>query len=288
MNTGHPIPHRSSLLRTLEQLLIKVLPRRAIGALRAKRLKRVIDAYPTRVVEHRFGRGELKVYLADPLAEGWYDKDWAELPEIALLARSRLKPGARVFDLGAHQAVVALMLAREVGPSGSVLAVDANIHNVTIARKNRELNGAAQLELLHSAISDHSGFLIFNQLLNGQIDVASGAHGSQRVPTTTVDALAAERGVPDVVFIDIEGAECLALAGASAVLRGNTDFFVEVHVGCGLEQLGGSVETLLSFFPESQFTLQGKAPDDERFRPLTPHDPLFASRFFLLALRRPV
>ena len=60
------------------------------------------------------------------MGAGWYDHDWPELPEIALLKQHGLRPGARVFDIGAHQGVVALMLSKTVGPEGFVLAVEAS------------------------------------------------------------------------------------------------------------------------------------------------------------------
>jgi hypothetical protein len=62
--------------------------------------------YPRHSAQHICGGVPLTVLLADSLAEGWYDCDWPELPDIALLAQRTLKPCARVFDLGAHQAVV--------------------------------------------------------------------------------------------------------------------------------------------------------------------------------------
>ncbi len=57
----------------------------------------------------------MTVSLEDGLAQGWYDYDWPEVPEITLLGKNSLKPGAKVFDIGAHQGVVALMLAKIVG-----------------------------------------------------------------------------------------------------------------------------------------------------------------------------
>lgn len=54
-----------------------------------------------------------------------------------LRGRRGLSKGGRIFDLGAHQGVVALMLSRYVGEQGSVLAVEADA-----ARRTIEINAA--------------------------------------------------------------------------------------------------------------------------------------------------
>jgi len=227
----------------------------------------------------------LKVFLADPLSEGWYDHDWPELPEVTILRRNRLRPGARVFDLGAHQGVVAMMLAHEVGTSGQVVALEALPHNAETAEKNVSLNGMSQVEVIQAAISDRSGTMTFHQRLNGSLDGGTGDQGELVVPTLTIDELAERFGMPDVVFLDVEGAECLALSSASRVVASPADFFIEVHVGQGLEKLGGSVQQVLSHFPRERYELLGRAEGDAEFRPLTENDPLFSDRFFLVALR---
>jgi tRNA A58 N-methylase Trm61 len=45
---------------------------------------------------------------------------------IGLLREHGLRPGALVFDRGAHPAVVAMMLGRMVEPGGRVVAVEAS------------------------------------------------------------------------------------------------------------------------------------------------------------------
>jgi FkbM family methyltransferase len=265
-------------------MFLATLPAALAGRLRAWRVTSLIRTFPVHVVEHTYGTGTLKVYLADPLAQGWYDHDWCELPEVTALRGSRLRPGARVFDLGAHQGIVALMLAREVEASGSVVAVEANPHNAMAAAKNRELNKADHITVIQAAVSDCTGTVVFNQGLNGQLDDGSGSGGRFNVESTTVDALAERFGMPDVVFIDVEGAECKALAGASCALASGADFFVEVHVGCGLEKLGGSVERVLSHFRQRGFTLLARAEAQGAFRPLVEDDAVTTGRFFLLAL----
>jgi FkbM family methyltransferase len=264
----------------IKRLIMGLLPSRLAGWLRAWRVRRDIGAYTARVVERAFGAGRLRVYLSDPLAEGWYDHDWPELPEVAALRQTTLRPGARVFDIGAHQGVVALMLAREVGATGSVVAVEPNPHNVAAAKRNRELNAMAGVEIVEAAIADRPGSLTFNEGLNGQLDDGSGAGGRRTVQAVTVDGLAERFGLPNVVFLDVEGAEGLALMAAARVLASSADFFVEMHVGCGLEKLGGSVNGVLAHFPESRYTLLVRAESDAAFRPLTANDSITRDRFF--------
>ncbi|MDQ4146920.1 MAG: FkbM family methyltransferase, partial [Pseudomonadota bacterium] len=250
----------------------------------------MVARYKPRQVQHTYGRASLNIYLGDPLGETWYDHNWPEPSEIALLRRHKLKPGARCFDLGAHQCVVALMLAREVGPEGLVVAVEANSHNVAIGFKNRSLNQADQLSILHAAIAERSGTMIINEALNSQVSTSPAVRGGHQaeVRSLTIDDLSQEYGTPDVLFIDIEGFECQALRGASETLSQGPDCFVEVHVGEGLEQLGGSVDEILSFFPETVYKLF-IAPDlgylrQGEFREYTPGDELVQSKFFLVAV----
>ena len=103
------------------------------------------------------------------------------------------------------------------------------------------------------------------------------------VASVTLDELAQRHGMPHLVMIDVEGAECKVLSGGARVLQSGADFAVEVHVSYGLEKLGGSVDRLLSFFPADRFTIAARAEPDATFRPLDRTDRLRHDRFFLLA-----
>lgn len=266
---------------------LRAVPAPILAALKRRRQRRAITEFSPREVRHRYGAVPLTIRLEDPLAAGWYDRDWDVLPEITLLQRSRLEPGALVFDLGAHQGVVALILADIVGPHGRVIAVEANRHNARLARINAERNGAAQLEVVHGAIARSDGRLWFNENLNGQVDDGSGTAGRVAVQAYSIDSLALQYGQPDVLFIDVEGFECEALAGASQTLHAGVDCLVEVHVDAGLEQLGGSIDRVLRFFPSDRYRLLMAGGDDDReFEDFRPDSPVLASRFFLAALAR--
>ncbi|HVS85446.1 MAG TPA: FkbM family methyltransferase [Gaiellaceae bacterium] len=223
----------------MRALARRVLPAPLSERLHLAREQLLMRRFAPRVVRHRYGDVELAVSLEDPLAAGWYDADWALPHEIAFLRRGRLGPGARVFDCGAHQGVVALMIAHEVAPGGEVIAVEASPHNAAVLERNRDLNGAA-IEVVAAAVTDRPGTVHFRGALNGSI---TGRGGGAVVPATTLDELTRRFGAPDVVFMDVEGAELQAIAGGAETLTALPDLFVEVH------PQGASAEQVLAALP---------------------------------------
>ena len=89
-------------------------------------------------VKHTYGGHGFEAHIVDSLARGWYDRDWERLDEINMLGANGLRSGCLVFDLGAHQNVVAMMWAKEVGPSGTVTSVEASRHNFEVGRWGRQ------------------------------------------------------------------------------------------------------------------------------------------------------
>lgn len=267
----------------LNQLLKRLLPAWLVHRIKQRRLKNVLGAFKPRTVTHQFGSHTLSVRIADTLAEGWYDQDIPELEEIIFLRRSSLRSGAIIFDLGAHQGVIAMMLALETLPDGKVVAVEGTLHNVEIGRQNMALNGISNIELIHAIVADTPGQSVaFSNTLNGAV---SSTGIGEKVGTVSIDSLADKYGVPDIVVVDIEGFECQALAGARSTLASNADFCVEVHAGCGLEA-HGSKEALMRFFPATTHECFIAKDFGESFVPLSPGEALPNSRFYIIARPR--
>jgi FkbM family methyltransferase len=286
-----PAPRRLAVT-TAERILPAALMRRA----RVAKFDRERRRFPTRVVEHDYGGVRRRVLIAAPYDER-YDHDWPELQEVAWLKQRRLRPGARVFDIGASAGVVAMILADAVGPGGQVIALEAHPGDIPTIERNRELNGLDQIVPLHGAIAREPGELVFGR--NGFVDDGSRRWGDLRVPSFSLDDLAERYGPPDVVFVDVEGYEHEALLGASATLEQGPDWFVEVHGDEQLGVYGASCRDVIELLRDAGYELfaapdtryvrlpDGRALPEHPIRPLELWpEQLLHRRFFLLATRR--
>jgi FkbM family methyltransferase len=246
---------------------------------RRRRLKRLIATFPAHDVTREHGGHTLRIHLADPLAQSWYDRDKTPAGVDFLREQGVLAAGATVFDIGAHQGVVALVLARDVGEQGRVVAVEADPHNARIAHVNRDLNAAENLTVIHGAgAASEEGSLPFSESLNGRVE---GRNALVEVGTLTVDGLAREHGTPGLVVIDVEGYEEQVLKGAPQTLaNGSTAFMIEVHGPDALGAFDASADAVASHFVafERYVSRDGHEP----FVAL--EGPLPASRFFLVAI----
>jgi FkbM family methyltransferase len=167
--------------------------------------------------------------------------------------------------------------------------VEAEKHNHRVALRNTQLNGITNVSVILAAVGAEEGSVRFAEGLNGHV-LSRGAAASARVPGITIDALVDRHGPPDVVFIDVEGYEVEALRGAQrCIAAGDTDFFVETHIGHGLEDAGGTVHDVLNYFPDPRFRRLVSPARGEwegySFTKLDTTDPP-RERFFLVALAR--
>jgi len=269
----------------IKQIARRILPPRMRSQIRDLRIEWLKRTYKVRECAHVYAGIPLRLRLVDALGESWYDHDWPELVEFPSVHRKRLRPGGVVFDLGAHQGMVAMILGTAVGPTGQVIAVEGSAHNARAAAANVRLNGMDWVQVVNAAVADRTGTALFGRGFNGSVDETSGEGGSDRVPATTVDALAGECGMPDLVFLDVEGYEAKALRGAAQVLRSAADWMIEVHAGFGLEAAGGSAAEVFEHFPAARYRRLVRSYSGE-YRQFEGTGPPPEGAFHLLALAR--
>lgn len=249
-----------------------------------------LDGFEPRVVSHRYGPYDFSMCLADHVSASWYDLDWAGIPELDFLASHQLRRGALAFNLGAHQSLFAAYMARMVGPLGEVVSVDAMPHNVRCGTANKRLNGLRNLRVVNAAVTDIAGDAVrfAAGVTNGHVlQGAAEPVDTYEIGTVTIDSLTRAYGPPQVLLIDIEGFEARALAAAGHTLGHHPDAVVEVHTGAGLEDAGGSVAEVLSYFPESRYERYACNDVVRQPRPIASVEPeVLAERFYFVAVAR--
>jgi len=133
--------------------------------------------------------------------------------------RAHTPPGGVFVDVGANVGTYAMVLARQVGAAGKVIAVEP--HPVTHARLafNRAASGFSQVELVAAAAGPSDGELMIETDGEnlGASHIVSGkpAGPAIRVPSLRLERILGDAGVTrvDALKIDVEGFEDRVLTG---------------------------------------------------------------------------
>lgn len=226
--------------------LMSVLPSSWIGAAsglhwRFPILRRFHESIANRyrsvdgVIERGAGRG-LRFNAGGSYA-GYLLGTWE--PVIQKAFETFLKPGDIIYDGGASVGYWSVLTARLVGPSGRVVSFEPLLANVERIVYNARLNGMSNVEVRREALGAADGtatFLVSADAGWGRL----GEHGSslaQKVSeidasVRSIDSLVAagEIPAPNVVKLDVEGAEVAVLRGAATTLRAARPvLLIELH-----------------------------------------------------------
>lgn len=172
-------------------------------------------------------------WISNRAASQWYD-EWffaADDPVWELRQyRSLVQPGDHVLEVGCHHGFLTMQLAHLVGPTGSIVALDANPENVIIAQSNVTLNKLANVEILFAAGGEQNGSAMFEWKTNAHQVTGASTASSYRANVVTADDLADRFARNfDVLKIDVEGFECEVLRGANRTLQSRPNLILEVH-----------------------------------------------------------
>ncbi len=158
---------------------------------------------------------------------------------LARFLLKNLKPGDTFCDVGAHFGYFSLLASQLVGEKGKVLAFEASRSTFGILQKNAA--PFANIMPLHRAASDVDKVLVFNEfpalyseynsLVLPEIKNATWIKNnpSQPIEVTGVrleDFFAEGKANPDIIKIDVEGAEPKVLQGTAHFLQDNSPLVV--------------------------------------------------------------
>jgi len=152
------------------------------------------------------------------------------------VVNEEVKPGDVVIDVGANIGYYALLESRLTGKNGKIYAIEPVPANVEILRINRELNQYDNIEVFQLAISDkkgHTTMYVPRERNLSRIKASMGGNQSNtiEVETATLDDFLQGKRYPQVIRMDVEGAEYQIVKGMEKTLTGNLplEIFMEIH-----------------------------------------------------------
>ena len=141
--------------------------------------------------------------------------------------------GGVVYDLGANAGFYAMIAARAVGPTGCVYAFEPTPALAVRLRDNATRNSFKNVQVVEAAVSAKDGQISFG--IVGPLSVNNSVRTEQVAETLAVDSIrldtfCPEHRPPDLLLIDIEGAEIEALeSGLQMITQHRPVIMVEVH-----------------------------------------------------------
>ncbi len=144
-----------------------------------------------------------------------------------------VRRGDVVYDIGAHIGFFSLLCASLAGEQGRVFAFEPRADNLDRLRANVAANAVRNIEAHGVAIRDRAGeatFVLHGSSLQGHLADRPEADGV-RVRTQSVDALVASgMPPPDILKIDVEGAEGRVIRGAArTIAHRRPAIVIEIH-----------------------------------------------------------
>jgi FkbM family methyltransferase len=147
-------------------------------------------------------------------------------PSTVAMLKALLPGSPRCFvDIGAHYGLISLV-AGKLNPGCAIHGFEPGIEYAAIYRKNMRRNGVRSV--LHEvALSDHSGQVPFL----GRALRSEGWIDAELVRCEPFDAYGQAHGIrPDIIKIDVHGAEGKVLSGMGQTLRRHArHVLVELH-----------------------------------------------------------
>jgi FkbM family methyltransferase len=172
--------------------------------------------------------------------KGSYDRDI--LQALATL----IQPGWVIWDCGTYLGFYTVFFSRAVRDTGRVVAIEPDPRNLQRTRQNAALNERHNIAFVHAAVGTPSGQIEFILSDNSNSHVPGVYVGGDRgtysqierqdgrilVDCVSLDQLLIDRGLPapDLIKIDIEGAEEMALQHVDRLIGGARPLIVlELH-----------------------------------------------------------
>jgi FkbM family methyltransferase len=141
--------------------------------------------------------------------------------------------GAVVYDVGANVGIYSLRASLRAGPSGKVYAFEPLERNLQHLRRHIALNNLQNRTVFEETVCNEQGTRRFSTAASDSCTARLSPDGEIRVPSATLDSCiygAKRLRPPDIIKIDVEGAELEVLEGSHrALAEFHPAIFLEIH-----------------------------------------------------------
>lgn len=169
-----------------------------------------------------------------------------------------VSPGMVCWDVGAHVGFYTLLLAELAGPGGKAFAFEPFPRSVELLRRHVGMNGYENVRILPFALGDFDGEARFEPGPSSSMGRVV-PEGTLTVACRRADNLLAtgEIEAPDLIKIDVEGAEADVLRGARQAMQRKPIVFLATHG----ESVHGACVDLLRASGYDVHALDGGSPE---------------------------
>lgn len=200
--------------------------------------------------------------MLDPL---FYNFDWLSVePKVHEWLKKNLKEGMTFFDVGAWVGSYSLVAAKWAGPSGHVVSFEPSDVARRLLERHIGMNRFSErIRVVDAAVGDEDGettFYVLSDSLEASNSIAfrQDLVGIERAklcevrkPIMQLDTFVDINGlVPDIIKIDVEGAEVSVLRGATKMLLSNRPMVICSLHPDWLPGLGDSLENFFDLVDE--------------------------------------
>ena len=158
--------------------------------------------------------------------------------------KSLIQSGMTVFDIGANIGFYTRLFSQLVGPHGRVVAVEPAARALRILERN--CADRQNVILIRGAVGADFGKAEIVQPRS--IDTSFIRPGTGPIEVTTIDHIASLYGMPQVIKVDVEGAELIAFRGAGAVFATRPSIMFE-YADLNVRFGGYALEDLVAQLP---------------------------------------
>jgi FkbM family methyltransferase len=194
-------------------------------------LRQMAFAGYARLVRHRVVTADVdgaryELHLGELIDLGLYLQQFE--PDVRAAIRRLTAPGMTVLDIGANVGAHTLLFASLVGRTGRVVAFEPTAFALAKLRKNAALNPELGIEIVASALADHTTPQREVDFRSSWQTDGSRVNGMSTVDFVRLDDWAAGHALAkvDVIKLDVDGYEYPVIAGGIATIATSRPTFI--------------------------------------------------------------